>query len=1189
MATVASISQQIWDMKYRLKGPANGPVAGEPIDKTIEDTWRRVARAVAAPEKEPERWAERFYQAMSDFQFLPAGRVVAGAGAGRQVTLFNCFVMGTIPDDMGGIFAHLREAALTMQQGGGIGYDFSTLRPKGAPVHGVGADASGPLSFMDVWDAMCRTIMSAGYRRGAMMATLSCEHPDIEAFIEAKSEPGRLRMFNLSVLVTDAFMQAVAEDAPWELSFGGPGQPKSVAKVLPARELWDKIMRATYAYAEPGVIFIDRINRRNNLWYCERINATNPCLTADTWIQTAEGPRQIDELVGRPFAAIADGKVWPSDARGFFPSGTKATVMLKTAEGYALRLTPDHCLRKVTRHTRWSQEWEWCAARDLAPGDQLLIHDHRAAPGWGDCDRASRDTAEGYLLGLLVGDGTLKRDKAVLSVWLGRRAVNGGDERPGGRSVMTAVLDAAQQLPHRADFVGWIEVPQRDEWRLSLGALKRLAADYGLRPRAKHITPAIERSSSAFHAAFLRGLFDADGSVQGDQQKGVSIRLAQSDQCALAAVQRMLLRLGIASTIYPERRSAGHSLLPDGRGGTRLYPTRAQHELVIANENMRLFYDRVGFADTEKSTRLRTALAAYRRRLNRETFIVTVASVEEAGEAAVFDVTIPGLNAFDANGFWAHNCGEQPLPPYGACLLGSLNLARFVDDPFTPEARLDTDRLAALVPDAVRMMDNIIDISGFPLPEQQHEALQKRRIGLGVTGLADALIMCGLRYGASDAIAATEEWLGAVQRAAYLASTALAAEKGSFPLFDRDKYLEGETVAGLDPEIRAAIAKHGIRNALLTSVAPTGTISLFADNVSSGLEPVFSFRYTRNVLMPDGSRREEEVSDYAYRAFRRLRGETTPLPDYFVDAQTLLPEDHVVMQAAVQRHIDSSISKTINVPADIAFERFREVYAQAYALGCKSCTTYRPNEVTGAVLEARPEIQAPAQMPHAAPRQTELNLPAPPAPAKPADVYARSGDVYEGGGVVYMTQPLSRPEALPGQTYKVRWPDSEHALYITLNDIVQDGRRRPFEIFINSKNMEHYAWTVALTRMISAVFRRGGDVSFVVEEMKAVFDPRGGAWMEGKYVPSLLAAIGEVIERHMIDIGFLPAKHSHDERGHQAQIVNLTPGLGPEPPPGNAMGLAGPRLRQCPKCGEAALIRLEGCDQCTSCGYSKCG
>src|SRR6266852_6310417 len=267
MPSVASISQQIWDMKYRLKGPD-----GAALDKTIEDSWRRIATALAEPEKDPALWVEGFYQALENFRFLPAGRVVAGAGTGRNVTLFNCFVMGTIPDDMAGIFTHLREAALTMQQGGGIGYDFSTLRPKGAPVKGVGADASGPLSFMDVWDAMCRTIMSAGHRRGAMMATLRCDHPDIEAFIEAKHAPGRLRMFNLSVLATDAFMAAVKEDAPWELKFAG-----TTYKVVPARELWDKIMRATYAYAEPGVIFIDRINRRNNLWYCETINSTNPC------------------------------------------------------------------------------------------------------------------------------------------------------------------------------------------------------------------------------------------------------------------------------------------------------------------------------------------------------------------------------------------------------------------------------------------------------------------------------------------------------------------------------------------------------------------------------------------------------------------------------------------------------------------------------------------------------------------------------------------------------------------------------------------------------------------------------------------------------------------------------------------------------------------------------------------------
>jgi len=773
MTTVASISHQIWDMKYRLKGEG-----GEPVDKTIADTWRRVARALAEPEAPAVRdlWERRFFDAMEDFKFLPAGRIFAGAGTGRAVTLFNCFVMGTIPDDMSGIFEHLKEAALTMQQGGGIGYDFSTLRPKGARVRGVGADASGPLSFMDVWDAMCRTIMSAGFRRGAMMATLRCDHPDIEAFVDAKQEPGRLRMFNLSVLVTDAFMAAVRSDAPWDLVFNG-----TCYRTVQARALWEKVMRATYGYAEPGVIFIDRVNRLNNLSYCETISATNPC-------------------------------------------------------------------------------------------------------------------------------------------------------------------------------------------------------------------------------------------------------------------------------------------------------------------------------------------------------------------------------------------GEQPLPPYGACLLGSLNLPRFVREPFTDHATLDLASLHDVAQVAVRMMDNVVDVSRFPLAAQAHEARAKRRIGLGATGLADALLMCGARYGSKTAVRLTESWMSTIQTAAYQASVDLAAEKGPFPLFDRDRYLDGEFARSLDDAVRERIAQHGIRNSHLTSVAPTGTISLLADNVSSGIEPVFSYTYRRSVLMPDGSRREEEVSDYAYRLYRRTFGENAMLPPYFVDTQSLSPSDHLVMQAAAQKYVDSSISKTINVPADIGFDAFKDIYEQAFDLGCKGCTTYRPNEITGAVLsaDAKPKQQSQGELP--------LDAPQP-----------RTRDVFEAGGVVYMTQPLNRPEELPGRTYKLKWPDSDHAIYVTLNDIVQDGRRRPFEVFINSKNMEHYAWTVALTRMISAVFRRGGDVSFVVEELKAVFDPRGGQWMGGRYVPSLLAALGEVIEKHMIDIGFMATRTSEATDGHGDLAAR------------KVVGLEGGSLRQCSKCGEAALIRQENCDICTACGYSKCG
>ncbi|MDE1932214.1 MAG: ribonucleoside reductase, partial [Alphaproteobacteria bacterium] len=574
---------------------------------------------------------------------------------------------------------------------------------------------------------------------------------------------------------------------------------------------------------------------------------------------------------------------------------------------------------------------------------------------------------------------------------------------------MAAALAAARTLPHRGDFSGWMAVPGRDEHRLALGAVKHLALELGMAPGDKAITPQIERQSSAFYRGFLRGLFDTDGTVGGSQEKGASIRLAQSDLARLEAVQRMLLRLGIASTIYRERRPAGPRLLPDGKGGTRLYDCNADHELAIANDNLGVFAERIGFADVEKQARLTAIAAAYRRTPNRERFVAEIAAIEPDGEAEVFDVQVPGVNAFDANGLYVHNCGEQPLPPYGACLLGSINLATLVKEPFTETARLDMDELNRLVPLAVRMMDNVVDASRFPLEQQTKEAKAKRRIGLGVTGLADALILCGLRYGSAKAVATTEAWLRAIERAAYLASAELAREKGAFPLFDKEKYLAGENIKRLDKDVRDVIAKNGIRNALLTSIAPTGTISIFADNVSSGLEPVFSFKYTRNVLMPDGARREEEVSDHAYRLFRRLKGDNAPLPDYFVDAQALAPADHVVMQAAVQKYVDSSISKTINVPADFPFEQFKDVYVQAYELGCKGCTTYRPNEVTGAVLEVKPEAK-PRQ-------QAELPLPAPPT---------RPADIFEAGGVVYMTQPLSRPEALPGHTYKVAWPLSEH-------------------------------------------------------------------------------------------------------------------------------------------------------------------
>ncbi|MDO1559531.1 adenosylcobalamin-dependent ribonucleoside-diphosphate reductase [Brevundimonas sp. 2R-24] len=738
MAFDNPLAAEIWRGKYSFNPPGGGG------DESVEQTWARVASAVAEaePPKARRQWRDRFREALADFQFLPAGRILAGAGTGRSVTLFNCFVMGTVPDDLPGIFEAVREAAVTMQQGGGVGMDFSTIRPAGAPVMGVGADASGPLSFMDVWDAMCRTILSAGQRRGAMMGCLRIDHPDIEAFIDAKRDPTRLRNFNVSVLVTDDFMEALKTGDHWPLVFGG-----QTYRTVPARDLWRRLMQATYDVAEPGVIFIDRVNSQNNLAGIETISASNPC-------------------------------------------------------------------------------------------------------------------------------------------------------------------------------------------------------------------------------------------------------------------------------------------------------------------------------------------------------------------------------------------GEQMLPPYGACLLGSINLARLVPHPFAEDAALDEERLAELTRTAIRFLDDVIDVSRYPLPAQEQEAKAKRRIGLGVTGLADALVFCGVRYGEDEAAALTTRWLSVIKREAYRASAELAAEKGVFPLY-QPTILDTPNLKSLDPETRELITRHGLRNGCLTSIAPTGTTSLLAGNVSSGIEPVFAYAYTRKVLQPDGSKREEAVEDYALTIWKRLHGDAPPPEHAFATAQTLTPEHHLKMQAAAQGQVDSSISKTVNCPEDIAFDDFADVYVRGWTMGCKGLTTYRPNAVTGSVLSAEPPKPA-----------------APPAENHPALAH--------------------RPETLSGSTYKLRWPDSPHAVYVTLNDVEDPDGTRPFEIFVNSKNMEHYAWTLALTRMVSAVFRRGGDVSFVAEELKAVFDPRGGGWMNGRYVASLPAAIGGIIERHL---------------GREAVCVSHA-----EAQP--AAVIAGP---SCPRCGTAGMVRKEGCDTCFECGYSKCG
>lgn len=758
-----SISVDVLREKY-AKGEEK-ELGGEAMVAAIR---ARVARALAAGDAGAN---EADFRAALARGFIPGGRINSAAGADiKSATLINCFVqpvgdsVSSTVDGKVGIYHALRQAAETMRRGGGVGYDFSSIRPRGARVAGTDSSASGPVSYMHVFNQSCATVESAGARRGAQMGVLRVDHPDIEEFISAKRSKGQLSNFNISVGVSDAFMRAVDADADFELvhkaePFAKAGQNsggKWVYKTINARALWQQIMRNTYEAAEPGVLFLDRINAENNLHYCEVIEATNPC-------------------------------------------------------------------------------------------------------------------------------------------------------------------------------------------------------------------------------------------------------------------------------------------------------------------------------------------------------------------------------------------GEIPIPDHGCCCLGSMNLTRFVEEPFG-EARFNSEAFAGVVATAVRMLDNVLDVTVWPLPEQAKEAANKRRIGLGFTGLGDALIMLGLRYDSAAAREFAADITRQMRDAAYLASVELAKEKGAFPLFEADKFIASGMASRLPDDIRHAIATHGIRNSHLLSIAPTGTISLaFGDNCSGGIEPAFAWFYTRKKREPDGSMAAYRVEDYAYRLYREAGGDEAHLPGAFVSAMQISALDHMKMQAAIQPYICAAISKTVNVPADYPFADFEALYMQAWKAGLKGITTYRPNDITGSVLSVDGEA-----------------LPAPPD----------------------FSAPMDRPLALEGNTYKMRWPENEHAIYITINDVMVDGQRRPFEVFINSKNMEHYAWTVALTRMISAVFRRGGDVSFVVEELKAVFDPRGGAWMGGKYIPSILAAIGGVIEGHLVAIGFMEAGGALKADPH-AEL--------------NANPVVKPRGPACPKCGQYALRMQEGCMVCMECGYSKCG
>lgn len=1137
-------------------------------EKTIQEVRYRVAKALAAEELNREEWEEKFYQNQEN-GFVPGGRINSAAGMDIKATLINCFVQPVGDciedyDDDGypSIYIALAEAASTMRRGGGVGYDFSHIRPLGALVKGTQSHASGPLSYMRVFDRSCETVESAGARRGAQMGVLRCDHPDIFSFIRAKDKKGEFTNFNLSVGVTDAFMHAVETNSSWELihkvaptekyrkennSFFDSNRNVWVWKVVPVMELWELIMRSTYDHAEPGILFIDKMNSENNLWYCEKIEATNPCVTGDTVILTDEGYKRIDSVVNQQ-VTVWNGFEWsPTIPR--VTGQNQEIIDFEFSDGSKLACTPYHKFI-LTDGSR-------VEAKDLYAGMKLAKHRFPIIVGDYDVE-----TKIAYTQGFYSGDGQRETNR----IWL--------------------YEEKCALVPHLAISCYSDQTTDRNQ---------RLMASMNFQPQAKDFVPDTQYSIKT-RLDWLAGLIDADGVLVD----GCAVQIWSVNRDFLQKVKYLLNTVGATGTISLGRK-AGVRSLPNGNGGWNDYNCQECWRISIPASSMIELFD-IG---------LTTHRVTINKIPNREAtrFItVTFKHKREYLEPFVYCFTEERNHSGIFNGIMTAQCAEQPLPPYGCCDLGSINLTKFVREPFNKEgmAWFDYKAFEEAIKISVRMLDNVLDATIWPLEKQQQEAMNKRRIGLGFLGIGDAILMLGKSYHKEDGVEFASMVSEVMRNAAYNASIDLAIEKGPFPLFNATKYLKGEFISRLPESIKKRIRKYGIRNSHLLSIAPTGTIVLaFADNASNGIEPPFSWVYDRKKRQDDGSMKSYEVADHAWRLYRAMGHDMTKLPDNFVTALQMTVDAHVNIMKAVQPFIDTSISKTVNIPADYPYEDFKDLYMMAWKAGLKGLATYRPNSVMDSILsvkEDKPISVAPVVVENTVTTDDDKTF----------------DQILDE---MYSEQFISREDGrLSGSTIKGRFytNQGEQKFLITINfmKVIRETKfgkvtiRRPIEFLLESNftGSGSSAWA-AITRMMSLLGRSGMPLNKVIENLREITWEHGNVrygtrMKDNKSIPywhaSDAAAIGYIIEEELKYQGFLtedgalarsytletngeiivnaPVVES-DSNEVEIIVETITPEVQPK-----YMG------KKCTECGLNAVQKRDGCEICTHCGaIGSCG
>lgn len=1170
-------------------------------EKSPEQLWNRLAGAMASVETTPEKqkeWMEKFNYILDDWKLVPGGRIAAGADASDELTLFNCYVIPSPHDSRGGIMASLSEMTEIMSRGGGVGINLSSLRPRRAIVKGVNGSSSGAVSWGGLFSYTTGLIEQGGSRRGALMLMINDWHPDLVDFITVKQTPGMVTNANLSVCVSNGFMKAVKEDLDWDLVFpdtkdaeydlkwdGNLDKWKEMGKAVKhfrtvkAREVWNIIIESAWKSAEPGVVFMERYNQMSNSWYFNPIICTNPCFHADTRISTEFGLIRIEDLfnkvgMGHFLAATDDrivNEVQVVNGRSYavpgttmrkarvFPTGLKQTLIVGLKNGMELKVTPDH---RIFTQTGWKE------AKDLTHEDQIYIQS-----GSGQFAVADELGADwGLFLGWLTGDGWISQ-RGDIGMVFGKE-----DEEVANRMVEIGLKlsgTEAKVFERRGGTkqVYWWKKHFRERL-LELGVKQVKAAD-------KEVPAAMFTATRETVAAFIQGLFSADGTVYENDEMHRTVRLTSASRKLLQDVQLLLLNFGIHGHIYNrDKKNQAQFTYQTIDGVDKEYQSQPFYELVLSGNNILEFQTQIGFALLDRKQKALNRIAHPSRKA--EKFCSQVEFITEGEAVMVYDVNEPATHSLIANGFVAHNCGEQGLPAWGVCNLSAINLSKFYDE---QKHDVAWDELGKVVRYSTRFLDNVIDKTPYHFPENKANQQGERRVGLGTMGLAELMIKLEIRYGSPESLIFLDKIYGFMAKEAYLASADIAGEKGSFQHYQQDKFLQSgfmRTMVKTYPEVGAAIQKKGMRNVTVITQAPTGSTGTMV-GTSTGIEPYFAFEYFRQSRLGYDKQLVPIAQEWLDKHPNR------ELPEHFVTSMSLSAEDHIRVQAVIQTWVDSSISKTANCPADFTVEETARLYELAFELGCKGVTIYRDGSRDVQVLstEKKADEKSAVADKHAADAKE----------AQPAtsDASAAVGGTSDSlGGLsqtlavnidsqtkeVFDKQYKSRPQVLRGATYKVNTPFG--MAYITINDL--DGI--PSEIFLNvgKAGSDVFAMSEALGRVCSLFLRygdHGNKVKLLVKHLKGI----GGSGAIGfgvNRVESIADAVAKSLELHN-------EGRSYDQQVtvvHNPIVSESTAASG-YTDGGTPVGLASKDI--CPSCGSISLVNSEGCKNCSNCGYSKCG